>query len=141
MISSSQALMIIIVSGIVTVRLRTAPFIIWSGSRKIPDYILWLGHVLPYAIMMMLIVFALRGMTFETGAIVGFGSASGGGSSVYDSGYDWINSIHAVLYRCSGWLPSMIGVAVTSGIYAWKKNTLAAIIIGTGCYMLLVQFI
>ena len=141
MINAPQAFSIILVCGIVTALLRTLPFIIWNGNKKVPEYILWLGHVLPYAIMMMLIVFALRGISFETGAIVGFGSASGGGNADYESSSAFLTELHSILYRFSGWLPSMIGVGVTAGVYAWRRNTLAAIILGTACYMMMVQFI
>ncbi len=37
------------------------------------------------------------------------------------------------------WLPAAISVAVVCGVYLWRKNTLAGIISGTVCYMILVQ--
>ena len=39
----------------------------------------------------------------------------------------------------AGWLPALIASAVTVGSYVWKKNTLASILAGTACYMILVQ--
>ncbi len=38
-----------------------------------------------------------------------------------------------------GWLPTLIAVAVVSGLYVWKRNTLVSIVAGTVGYMLLVQ--
>ena len=52
-------LMILIMIGI-TAALRFLPFIIFRGSAKTPPYIEYLGKVLPYAIMGMLIVYCLR---------------------------------------------------------------------------------
>ncbi len=38
-----------------------------------------------------------------------------------------------------GWLPPLIGVVIVAALYAWTRNTLAAILAGTVCYMVLVQ--
>ena len=38
-----------------------------------------------------------------------------------------------------GWLPALISIGAVTGVYLWRKNTLAAIIVGTICYMILVQ--
>ena len=38
-------------------------------------------------------------------------------------------------------LPEVLGLAVTSAIYLWKKNTLISIAAGTVFYMLLVQVV
>lgn len=37
------------------------------------------------------------------------------------------------------WLPSLISVAVVIVTYLWRRNTLAGILAGTICYMILVQ--
>lgn len=52
-------LMILIMIGI-TAGLRFLPFIIFGGNKQTPGYIEYLGRVLPYAIMGMLIVYCLR---------------------------------------------------------------------------------
>lgn len=57
---------IVAVVAIVTVLLRVLPFAIFSGKRKTPAYILYLGKVLPCAIMGMLVVFCLKGTTILT---------------------------------------------------------------------------
>lgn len=38
-------------------------------------------------------------------------------------------------------VPELIASVVVIGTYVYKRNTLASIIIGTVCYMLLVQFV
>lgn len=57
---------IVAVVAIVTILLRVLPFAIFSGKRKTPAYILYLGKVLPCAIMGMLVVFCLKGTTILT---------------------------------------------------------------------------
>ena len=63
---NTHAMLIVLIAGIVTVALRVTPFIIWSGERKTPEYIMWLGNILPYAIMAMLVVFCLRNIDLGT---------------------------------------------------------------------------
>ena len=41
----------------------------------------------------------------------------------------------------SGWMPTVIGVAVTAGLHLWRKNTLLSIAGGTIVYMILLQHI
>lgn len=41
----------------------------------------------------------------------------------------------------NNFLPELIATFVVVASYVYKKNTLASIIIGTVCYMLLVQFV
>ncbi len=55
---------LIAVTALVTLLLRFLPFIVFSDSRKVPDYVLYLGDVLPYAIMGMLIIYCLKNVTF-----------------------------------------------------------------------------
>lgn len=53
-----------------------------------------------------------------------------------------IYCLRDVSFRSYGkWLPSAISVAVVAGLHVWKRNTLLSIILGTICYMLLVQYI
>lgn len=52
--------------ALVTALTRFLPFIIFSGKRKTPRYVLWLGRVLPYAIMGMLVVYCLKSVSFTT---------------------------------------------------------------------------
>ena len=41
----------------------------------------------------------------------------------------------------SGFLPSLIACAVVAALHIWRRNTLLSIIVGTVCYMILVQVI
>lgn len=56
--------MITVMAG-VTFLIRALPFLIWSGERKTPEYIVWLGNTLPYAIIAMLVVYCLKGVSFQ----------------------------------------------------------------------------
>lgn len=57
-----QSVGIVAVVAMVTIALRFLPFWIFGGKRKTPEIILYLGKVLPYAIMGMLVVYCLRGI-------------------------------------------------------------------------------
>ena len=61
--SNVHAMLIVAVAGIVTVALRFLPFLIFGGDRKTPAFISYLGKVLPYAIMAMLVVFCLKNVS------------------------------------------------------------------------------
>ena len=53
----------IAVIALVTVALRFLPFFVFNGKRQTPCYISYLGKVLPYAIMGMLVVYCLKGIS------------------------------------------------------------------------------
>ncbi len=57
-----QEVWLIVVMIVVTAMLRFFPFLIWNGKRKTPEVVLYLGKVLPYAIMAMLVVYCLKGV-------------------------------------------------------------------------------
>lgn len=54
----------LLITALVTAALRFLPFLIFGGKSKTPKTVLYLGKVLPCAIMGMLVVYCLRGMTF-----------------------------------------------------------------------------
>ena len=56
-------ILLIVIMSLVTIFLRFLPFWIF-GNRKTPDSIVYLGKVLPYAIMGMLVVFCLKSVSF-----------------------------------------------------------------------------
>ena len=60
MISDSYASLLVGIMAVCTVLLRALPFLIWGGKRKTPAYILYLGKVLPAAIIGMLVVYCLK---------------------------------------------------------------------------------
>lgn len=53
----------IAVIALVTAALRFLPFLIFGENRKTPPLVSYLGQVLPYAIMGMLVVYCLKGVT------------------------------------------------------------------------------
>ncbi len=57
---------IIVVATLVTMATRFLPFLIFGNGRKTPDIIVYLGKVLPYAIMGMLVVYCLKDASFLT---------------------------------------------------------------------------
>ena len=63
-----HAAVLVFVSGLVTIAIRFLPFLIFGGKRKTPALISYLGTVLPYAIMGMLVVYCLRNISFFSGA-------------------------------------------------------------------------
>ena len=56
-----SALMIAVIA-LVTAALRFLPFLIFGENRKTPPLVAYLGKVLPYAIMGMLVVYCLKGI-------------------------------------------------------------------------------
>lgn len=55
---------IIVVATLVTMATRFLPFLIFGNGRKTPKVILYLGKVLPFAIMGMLVVYCFKDVTF-----------------------------------------------------------------------------
>ena len=63
-----HAIIIILVMGLITLATRSIPvFIFVRGDKKVPDYIMYLGKVVPYTAMGLLIVYCLKDVSF-TGA-------------------------------------------------------------------------
>ena len=54
---------LVVVMALVTAGLRFLPFLIFGENRETPKLISHLGQVLPYAIMGMLVVYCLKGVT------------------------------------------------------------------------------
>lgn len=59
----SMGLMVFVIA-LVTAALRFAPFFIFRGNKAVPQFINYLGRVLPYSIMAMLVVYCLKGISF-----------------------------------------------------------------------------
>ena len=57
-----NGILLIAVIALVTMALRFLPFAIFR-NRQTPKYIAYLGRVLPYSIMGMLVVYCLRGIS------------------------------------------------------------------------------
>ena len=55
---------IVAVAALVTAATRFLPFLIFRDGKKTPEFIVYLGKVLPCAIMGMLVVYCLKDISF-----------------------------------------------------------------------------
>ena len=62
--NNTHAVLTIAVCALVTAGLRFLPFLIFGENRKTPEVIAYLGRVLPFAIMGMLVVYCLKDVSF-----------------------------------------------------------------------------
>ena len=60
----SYTLAVLLVMALVTLLTRALPFLLFGRSDKQPRVILYLGGVLPPAIIAMLVVYCLKGVSF-----------------------------------------------------------------------------
>ena len=63
-----HAALTVAVIALVTAGLRFLPFLIFGENRKTPPLVTYLGQVLPYAIMGMLVVYCLKDVSFVSGS-------------------------------------------------------------------------
>ena len=70
---SLYVVLAIFISALITFLLRALPFLLFSGDRRMPDWLSRLGTVLPSAIMAVLIVYCLKGVKSD---IIGTGIPS-----------------------------------------------------------------
>ncbi len=61
----NHSLFIVLTAALVTILLRFIPFIAFQ-NRALPPVVLYLGKVLPFAIMGMLVVYCLKGASFSS---------------------------------------------------------------------------
>ncbi len=61
-----HSVLLIAVMALVTIALRFLPFLIFGEHRQTPPIIAYLGQVLPYAIMGMLVVYCLKDVSFTS---------------------------------------------------------------------------
>ena len=59
-----HAFLLVLVCAAVTFVLRAAPFFIFGEGRETPPFVLYLGKVLPYAIIAMLVVYCVKDISF-----------------------------------------------------------------------------
>ena len=100
-----QYAMIAVMFGVV-VFLRTIPFLLFTGKRKVPASLLYLGKVLTAAAIAMLVVYSLYG------------------------------NLNYPACGTKNLLPGLLASAVTVILHWFLKNPLVSIIAGTACYML-----
>lgn len=62
---TKQVWITILIPAIITFILRAIPFIFFSKS-EVPDIILYIGKYLPFAMMGLLVVFALKDLSFAS---------------------------------------------------------------------------
>ena len=57
-------ILMIVVASVCTILLRALPFLIFGGKRENPEIVHYLGRVLPPAIMVILVIYCLKGISF-----------------------------------------------------------------------------
>ena len=62
--NSIYAFSMLLIIALVTATLRFIPFLIFNGSKPVPKFVDYLGRVLPYSIMAMLVVYCLKVISF-----------------------------------------------------------------------------
>lgn len=118
MLTTTQAIAAIAVMAVVTFLTRAIPFLLFDRGDHPPKLVLYLGRVLPPAVIAMLIIYCLKSNILAVEANL---------TSLLDP---------AVL---SQWLPALLAVAVVVILHIWKHNNLLSIFGGTILYMFLVQ--
>ena len=63
-----HAVLIILVMGIVTLATRIFPVFIFGRNEQVPDFVLYLGRVVPYTAMGLLIVYCLKDVSIFSGS-------------------------------------------------------------------------
>lgn len=118
MLTPIQAVAAIAVMAVVTFLTRALPFLLFDRGDHPPKLVLYLGRVLPPAIIAMLIIYCLKGPLLAL-----------------RDGFP-----HLLSFQAAGeWLPAFLSVLVVALLHLWKRNTLLSIFGGTVLYMVLVQ--
>ena len=68
MLTTGQAIAAIAVMAVVTFLTRAIPFLLFDRGDSPPKLVLYLGRVLPPAIIAMLIIYCIQDISFETPA-------------------------------------------------------------------------
>lgn len=56
--------LMVLVMAVVTFLLRAFPFMVFSGKKETPQFVLYLGKVLPFAIIGMLVIYCVKDISF-----------------------------------------------------------------------------
>ena len=126
MLTPAQAIASIVVMAVVTFLTRFLPFLLFDRGEAPPKLVLYLGRVLPPAVIAMLIIYCLRSPALTVSPDL----------TAAMSGW-WA----AIVSFFVGWAPQLISGAVVVILHVWKKNNLLSIFSGTILYMILVQFV
>ena len=124
MLTPAQAIASIAVMAVVTFLTRFLPFLLFDRGEEPPKLVLYLGRVLPPAVIAMLIIYCLRNPAL---------SVSPDLTATMSAWWAAIVSFFV------GWAPQLIAGAVTVVLHVWKKNNLLSIFSGTILYMIPVQ--
>lgn len=57
---TSKTIVTVVVIALTTFLTRVLPFMLFPGNKETPPYIRYLGKVLPYAVMAMLVIYCLK---------------------------------------------------------------------------------
>ena len=58
----------VVIRALITFMTRSLPFALFSGKKELPEIITYLGKYLPGCIMMIIIVYCIRGISFSSPA-------------------------------------------------------------------------
>ncbi|PHV70090.1 branched-chain amino acid transporter AzlD [Sporanaerobium hydrogeniformans] len=64
LLNSTQTLIMIGAVALGMIINRFLPFLLFPENKKVPNYVSYLGKVLPYAVMGLLVVFCLKSISF-----------------------------------------------------------------------------
>lgn len=117
MSNTANSIILIIVTTIVTVLLRGAPFIIFSGKRRMPENAKKVADLIPPSIMAVLVVYCIKS------DILGVQTA------IMTSDFSGI----------SGAVSTVVALAAVVAVHLWKRQTLFSIATGTAVYMVLIR--
>ena len=126
MLTTTQAIASIAVMAIVTFLTRVLPFLFFDRGDSPPKLVLYLGRVLPPAVIAMLIIYCLRSPSVAVSAELTAGMSG------------WLAALVSFFV---GWAPQLIAGAVVVVLHVWKRNNLLSIFGGTILYMILVQVV
>lgn len=124
MLTTGQAIASIAVMAVVTFLTRFLPFLLFDRGESPPKIVLYLGRVLPPAVIAMLIIYCLRAPALTVAPELTANMSA------------WLSSIVSFFV---GWAPQLISGVVVVVLHAWKRNNLLSIFGGTILYMVLVQ--
>lgn len=126
MLTTGQAIASIAVMAVVTFLTRFLPFLLFDRGESPPKLVLYLGRVLPPAVIAMLIIYCLRSPSIAVDP------------SLTENLAGWLAPIVSFFV---GWAPQLIAGAVVIVLHAWKHNNLLSIFGGTVLYMVLIQVV
>ena len=65
-LTTTQAFIMILVIAITTFLTRVIPFMLFPDNKETPQYIVYLGSVIPYSAIGMLVIYCLKEVSFKS---------------------------------------------------------------------------